>query len=229
MLEMETTERTEGAEVLDDVAASMLTASMMREFLPAGEIPQVVAINMSGHKGVVYDGQLIINPGTVPEEKELEEFLHQLKHCFMGDYEKAQSWMVEEFRANSGKHSRISIAYLMWQNDCGQLVVDFYRSMAEGASGAHQLRKITSPYDMGGGQYQRTTYKGGKYYAIPMTTGEANRLMNLFATMAIEAFETYWFERAVRSEPATGGMPRKTETEFLSAPCRVMMPAVASI
>lgn len=78
----------------------------------------------------------------------------------------------------------------------------------------------------GGGQYEKTTYKGNKYYAVPMTTGEANRLMNLFATMVVEAFEDYWFELAVRSKPAAGGMPRKTATEVLSGPCRIMMPAV---
>lgn len=223
---MSNVETKDGTEVLDGVVASILTASMMREFLPAGKIPQVVAINTSGHDGVVYSGRIVVDPGTISEKGEIEGILHQLKHCFMGDYEKAQSWMVEEFRANSGKHSRISIAYYVWQNREGQLVTDFYRSMAEGASGAHQLRKITSPYDMGGGQYEKTTYKGNKYYAMPMTTGEANRLMNLFATMVVEAFEDYWFELAVRSKPAAGGMPRKTATEVLSGPCRIMMPAV---
>lgn len=220
--------KTDVTEGLDNVVTGILTASMMRGFLPAGKIPQVVAIDMSGHDDVIYSGRIIVEPGTASSKEEVSEIFHQLKHCFIGDYEKAQSWMVEEFRANSGKHSRISIAYYVWQKN-GQLVADFYRSMAEGASGAHQLRKITSPYDMGGGQYEKTTYKGNKYYAIPMTAGEANRLMNLFATMAIEAIEAYWFEHAVRSKPVAEAMPSKTETEVLSGQCRIMMPAAALV
>lgn len=159
----------------------------------------------SGKKyNVVYNGRVVINdPGRVLSYADVEAVMHRLKHCFKGDHHKVPQWMVEEFRNNSSKHSRVGIAYTITRsNSDGRLIVDFYRSMAEGACGAHHLCKITEENaDL---ELAQTKYNGKRYYVVPMAVREANRLMGLFGNMAADALESCIFEQVVRANDRVG-------------------------
>lgn len=154
----------------------------------------------SGKKyNIVYNGRVVIDdPEGVLSYADVETVIHRLKHCFKGDHHKVPQWMVDEFRSNSSKHSRVGIAYTITRsNSDGRLIVDFYRSMAEGACGAHHLCKITE--ENANLELAQTRYNGKRYYVVPMATREANRLMGLFGNMAADALESCIFEQVVRA------------------------------
>lgn len=143
--------------------------------------------------GTVYYGKVVLE-GPV-DIAEVEEVLHQLKHCFMAEYDKCPEWMMEEFRKRSSKHSRISITYYVTQIR-DRTYVKFCRSMARNSCG--RLCKITN--ENVEADYPVTKYAGQRYFVLPLSTREANSLMGLFATMIEEALGACFLEQAIRAE-----------------------------
>lgn len=154
----------------------------------------ILAIDTPKLDGVVYSGRVVADVGEVDVDlRVLEQALLPVKHCFQGEHEDVPLWMLDTYRENSGKHSRMSIAYVASRSG-SQLTIDFYRSMAKGACGAHQLHKIT-PQNEGNQRYARVWYNGKRYFAVPMVTCEANRLMGLFGTMTVDVLNRFFAEQ----------------------------------
>jgi len=211
----------ENSSVTVDNANEVLSEILMNTLTRQQASSRIVEVTMSPHEdGVVYDGRIVIDdPEESLSRSKVEQIFHLLKHCFKGDYEKVPEWMVECFRSNSGKHSRVGITYTITSRDGGKgLVVNLYRSMAGGASGAHQLCKITAE-NSGHQKLGQTRYKGKDYYVLPLTTQEANRLMGLFCTMAVDALESSIFEQEVgKDDSATYGREVEKIKEEPAAP-----------
>lgn len=203
--------------VTEDEATWKLPKQKLTEMVEAGTFliksgsPRIVEVTTDmDDDGVVYDGKIVIEDSDrLLKKSGVEMVLHQLKHCFKGDYlredgsKRVPDWMVNDFRTKTGKHNRVSIAYTVtMRNSDGSLIVNFHRSMGRGASGAHRLCKVT-PQNAQSQVRKITWYNDQCYYVIPLVAKEANYLMQLFATMAVEALESEIFEQEMNREPST--------------------------
>ncbi len=159
-------------------------------------LPLILKIDISKHDdGVIYNGKIVvkITEGATLDSRVIEQELLKLKHCFQCESKDVPAWMNKMCHDGSSERNRMSITYIVSKTK-DQLTVDFYRSMAKGVCGAHRLHKVTAEND-DNWQYSWAWHSGEKYYTVPLGTCEANRLMNLFGTMAVEVIERYFAEQ----------------------------------
>ena len=157
--------------------------------------PRIIAVETPQENNLIYYGQIVIeDAGHSLAKADIEEILHNLKHCFNGDYQKVLPGQVEYFREHTSRHSRLSVTYTVALTASG-MTITFHRSTAEG--GAHMLRKVTEENKT---RRRYVYYNEEPYYVIPLKDAEANRLMVLFSSMAVDAIEAHILEKGIGSE-----------------------------
>lgn len=193
--------RNKNATVNRDLSLDLAGGALMNTVLSPREFPRVIGVTMEPQEdGIIYDGKIVIDdPQGSLKEDTVEEVFFLLKKCFKGDYEKAPQWMVDDFRRDTAKHSRISITYTIAKRSNG-LEISIYRSMGKGACGAHRLRKVLPKDVKSTHEFAWTVYNDELYYAVPLSRKEANYLMRLFCIMAVDTLSYRIFEDEVRRE-----------------------------
>lgn len=177
-----------------DLLAGMIDSLTEMKFRLNGiDAPRIVSVETDRDGDNLCGGHIIVQMRSAKEaeqmRKRIEAIIHPLKHCFMGEHAKVPRWIIDEYRAKTEKHSRMAIMYIVAVKG-SQVVVNYYRSMASGSSGAHRLVRHTDQND--GLPYALARYKEYFYYVVPMEPDEANRLMVLFGAMVVKILDKFF-------------------------------------